>query len=222
MIPTLRPRQPRCGLCHPGDAPHFGSSTWLAFEASRGEHRHRLLHNRHPPCDGNTGNIGDNSCNGNGACFSNTGNIGDNSCNGAFACDGNTGTVGDISCTGDDACDANGGTVGDGSCQGTDACDANLGPSATTPVMARTRVMPTTGLLVITLAMVKTACNANGGLSATILAGRRAAMSAMATAPVRLATIYVTTSRTPVTTPGEDIGDWSSTTSHRRHATPDR
>ena len=160
------------------------------------------------PCDGNTGNIGDNSCNGNSACFNNTGNIGDNSCNGAFACDGNTGTVGDNSCTGDDACDANGGTVGDGSCQGTDACDANTGTVGDNSCHGQDSVTPTAGLLVITLAMVKTAnATVMAVLSATTLARRRAATSAMATPPTPLATDSCDNEQGTCDVTGEDIGD---------------
>ena len=85
-------------------------------------------------CDGNTGHIGVNSCNGGAnTCDGNEGTIGDNSCNGGGACYYNgiagTGTVGDNSCNGGGACYENGfagtGTVGDNSCNGGGACEYN-------------------------------------------------------------------------------------------------
>src|SRR5713101_3324042 len=69
-------------------------------------------------CDGNSGIIGTQSCNGDSACESNSGRIHNLACNGESACESNSGAVLNDSCTGDFACEDNSGAVGTGSCKG--------------------------------------------------------------------------------------------------------
>ena len=99
------------------------------------------------PCDGATGPIGENSCNGDDACVDSSGQIGDGSCigywacfrvqvpigdgscNGSYACDRVQVPIGDGSCNGSYACDGEDVPIGDGSCNGDHACDnLEIGP----------------------------------------------------------------------------------------------
>ncbi len=61
------------------------------------------------PCDGNTGDIGNTSCNGDFACFANSGKIRNNACTGDSACFANSGPVDKHSCNGVGACEDNSG-----------------------------------------------------------------------------------------------------------------
>jgi hypothetical protein len=79
------------------------------------------------PCDGNTGDIGNTSCNGDFACSANSGKIRNNACAGDSACEGNSGPVDKHACTGDSACEDNSGDIDRNSCNGTAACTANSG-----------------------------------------------------------------------------------------------
>lgn len=81
------------------------------------------------PCDGSTGDVGDDSCNGDDACLSNSGfpTIGNESCNEVAACTFNSGAVGDDSCNGFLACDGNEGNIARWACNGPEACYNNSG-----------------------------------------------------------------------------------------------
>ena len=79
------------------------------------------------PCDGATGPIGENSCNGGDACRNAAGPVGAGSCVGSRSCDVTVGSIGAGSCIGNEACNAAGGDVGDGSCLGDFACYATGG-----------------------------------------------------------------------------------------------
>src|SRR5712692_10691585 len=83
------------------------------------------------PCDGNTGDIGTDSCNGDQACEDNSGKIDNHSCNaGVFeadACEGNSGPIGTSSCDGDFACFGNSGKIGNNACNAESACFFNTG-----------------------------------------------------------------------------------------------
>ena len=74
------------------------------------------------PCDGATGPIGENSCNGDNACVLSPGSIGDDSCNGSAACASSSSSIGAGSCNGNSACPGSSGSIGDGSCIGEEAC----------------------------------------------------------------------------------------------------
>jgi hypothetical protein len=85
-------------------------------------------------CDGVTGTVGTNSCNGDHACYY-AAQVGNHSCVGDHACDTSLGTVGNGSCNGLSACDHLGGNVGNDSCNNDPQTplDATC-PNATGPI----------------------------------------------------------------------------------------